>query len=70
MRKLHLLELTVLLALAFAEMAFAQDVGINKTLACHCQQLCSRRDRLLLRKNGDAGWLWQAFTHSANGPDR
>ena len=30
MRKLHFLELTVLLALAFAEMAFAQDVGINK----------------------------------------
>jgi len=30
MRKLHCLELTVLLALAFAEMAFALDVGINK----------------------------------------
>jgi hypothetical protein len=32
MRKLHFLELTVLLVLAFAEMAFAQDVGINKPL--------------------------------------
>ena len=30
MRKLHFLELTVVLALAFAEMAFAQGVSINK----------------------------------------
>ena len=30
MRKLHCLELTVVLALAFAEMAFAQGVSINK----------------------------------------
>jgi hypothetical protein len=32
MRKLHCLELTVFLALGFSEMAFAQDVGINKPL--------------------------------------
>jgi para-nitrobenzyl esterase len=32
MRKLHFLELTVLSVLAFAEMTFAQDVGINKPL--------------------------------------
>ena len=32
MRKLHCLELTVVLALAFAEMAFAQGVSTNKAV--------------------------------------
>ena len=57
MRKLHCL-MTVVFALAFAEMAFSQGVSINKPGACHRQQLCSRRDRSLLRTNGEAGWPW------------